>query len=443
VSTLLIQNANVLTIAPDAPVAQVLYAHDVLIRGNRIEAIQHTGQADPSQFDSVIRANGQLLMPGLINTHAHVPMVLFRGLAEDVSIDRWFNDYIWALEANLSADAVYWGAQLGLAEMIRGGVTTVSDHYFHMPRVVEAVEQAGTRAVLAWAVFGSLGLDGVETTARFAAEYQGAAGGRITTMLGPHATYTCDDDFLIATAKAAKRVGAKVHIHAAETLDQTHASLAKRGETPIQVLEKVGILDAGALVAHVCGALPQDVELLARYDASVAYAIKTHLKLSMGYTPLQALRAAGVAVGLATDGTASNNTLDIWEALRLMAMIQKANSNPEVMPIAEALYVATRESARSLGLGDRIGAVEVGYIADLILVDMGGLHHQPVHDPLANLVYNTLSSDVQTVIVDGRVVMRDSVLLTLDEARIVHEIGALAPQMRQRLPGRSIQNYQP
>ncbi len=442
-STLLIQNANVLTIAAEAPVAHVLHAHDVLIRGNRIEAIQPTGQADPSQFDSVIRADGQLLMPGLINTHAHVPMVLFRGLAEDVSIDRWFNDYIWALEANLSADAVYWGAQLGLAEMIRGGVTTVSDHYFHMHRVVEAVEQAGTRAVLAWAVFGSLGLDAVETTARFAAEYQGAAGGRITTMLGPHATYTCDDDFLIATAKAARRVGAKVHIHAAETLDQTHASLAKRGETPIQVLEKVGILDAGALVAHVCGALPQDVELLGRYNASVAYAIKTHLKLSMGHTPLQALRAAGVAVGLATDGTASNNTLDIWEALRLMAMIQKANATPEVMPIAEALYVATRESARVLGLDDRIGAVEVGYIADLILVDMRGLHHQPVHDPLANLVYNTLSSDVQTVIVDGRVVMRDRVLLTLDEARIVHEIGALAPQMRQRLPGRTIQNYQP
>lgn len=442
-SSLLIQNCNVLHIASDAPIAQVLYGYDVLIRGNRIEAIQPGGQAHPSHFDTVIHADGQLLMPGLINTHAHVPMVLFRGLAEDVSIDRWFNDYIWALEANLSEEAVYWGAQLGLGEMIRGGVTTVSDHYFHMHHVAEAVEQAGTRAVLAWAVFGSLGIDAVDTTARFAADYQGAAGGRITTMLGPHATYTCDDDFLVATAKAAQRIGAKVHIHAAETLGQTQASLAKRGETPIQVLEKTGVLEAGALVAHACGALPQDIELLAHYNASVAYAIKTHLKLSMGHTPLQALRAAGVAVGLATDGTASNNTLDIWEALRLMAMVQKANHNPEVMPIPEALYIATRESARALGLGDRIGAVEVGYLADLILVDMRGLHHQPVHNPLANLVYNTMASDVQTVIVDGRVVMHNRALLTLDEQAIIANVGRFTPQMAQRVAGRTIQNYKP
>lgn len=442
-SRLLIQDCKVLDIAADQPLARVLHNQDVLIHNSRIEAVMPTGQVDPSHFDTVIEARGQLVMPGLINTHAHVPMVLFRGLAEDVSIDRWFNDYIWALEHNLQEDDVYWGMQLGLAEMIRGGVTTVNDHYFHMHHAARAVEEAGTRAVMAWAVFGSLGMGAVETTATFAQEYQGAANGRITTMLGPHATYTCDDDFLRATAKIAQRMGARVHIHAAETLDQTHASLEKRGITPIQVLEKTGILQAGAVVAHACGALPQDIDLMSRYDVGVAYAIKTHLKLSMGHTPIADLRAAGVPVGLATDGTASNNTLDIWEALRLLAMIQKENATPEAMPIPEALYIATRESARTLGLQDRIGAVEPGYQADLILIDFSGLHHQPLHSITTSLVYNVQASDVSTVIVDGQVLMYNRELLTLDESAILDEINRRAGRLARRQTGQTIQTYNP
>lgn len=441
--SVLIRDCTVLKISADLPQAQVLRAHDVVIEGARIAAILPTGQADPSQFDEVIRAEGRLLMPGLINTHAHVPMVIFRGLAEDVPIDRWFNDYIWALENNLQPDDVYWGMQLGLAEMIRGGVTTVADHYFHMDLGAQAVELAGTRAALGWAMFGSQGTGAIDRAAAFARDWHGAAEGRIVAMMAPHATYTCDDDFLRLSAQQAEALGVLVHIHAAETMDQTRASLEKRGETPIQVLEKTGILQAGALVAHACGATPDDVELLSHYGAGVAYAIKTHLKLSMGHTPLSDLRRAGVAVGLATDGAASNNTLDIWEALRLMAMIQKANATPEVMPIPEALSVATRESARAIGMGDRIGAVEVGYLADLILVDLGGLHHQPLHSITASLVYNTMASDVQTVIVNGRVIMRDRQLLTLDEGEIIAQVSQHMERFAQRRQGQQIQTYNP
>jgi 5-methylthioadenosine/S-adenosylhomocysteine deaminase len=441
--SILITGCSVLQVAADGPEVRLLHDHDVLIEGQRIRAVQPAGSADPSQFDEVIRAQGKLVMPGLINTHAHVPMVLFRGLAEDVSIDRWFNDYIWALEHNLEPDDVYLGMQLGLAESIRGGVTTTADHYFHMDLGARAVEESGARVVMAWAVFGSQGIEAVERSAAFARDYQGAASGRITTMLGPHATYTCDDDFLRASADAAARLGVRVHIHAAETRDQTQASLVKRGQTPIQVLEATGILQAGALIAHACGVLAHDVELMAAHGAGVAYAVKTHLKLSMGHTPIRALRSAGVPVGLATDGAASNNTLDVWEALRLLALIQKEHATPETMPIPEALVVATRDSARTLGMADRIGAVEPGYLADVILLDLDGLHHQPLHSVSASLVFNTLASDVQTVIIDGRVVMRDRVLLTLDEGAIRANVAGSMARLARRQSGQRIQSYNP
>ncbi len=266
---------------------------------------------------------GLLAMPGLINTHAHVPMGIFRGLAEDVDIETWFNEYIWPLEANLTAEDVYWGMQLGLAEMISAGVTAVADHYFHMDRAAAAVERAGTRAALGWAVFGSQGEAGIERTASFAEEFNGAADGRITTWLAPHAPYTCDDDFLAAVASEAERLGLGIHIHAAETKGQTEASLAAHGRTPIRILADTGILDRPTILAHCCGVTADDIELMAKAGCGVAHAPKTYLKLAMGAAPVLEMRAAGIPVGLASDGPVSNNTLDIFEALRLMAMVAK------------------------------------------------------------------------------------------------------------------------
>ena len=185
---LLIQNVDVLQCEDDR--FRVLEDQDIVIQGNRIAAIQPTGDLELDTADEVVSGGGMLAMPGLINTHAHVPMALFRGLAEDVDIETWFNDYIWPLESNLTAEDVYWGTQLGLAEMIEAGVTSVADHYFHMDRVAAAVEQAGTRAALGWGVFGDQGAAGVERTASFARDYRGVAGGRITTWLAPHAPYT-------------------------------------------------------------------------------------------------------------------------------------------------------------------------------------------------------------------------------------------------------------
>ncbi|UCC87171.1 MAG: amidohydrolase [Anaerolineales bacterium] len=440
---LLIQNTHVLHVSHGSEI-RVLRDHDIAIQANRISAVEPVGTIQPSDARQIIQADGKLAMPGLINTHSHVPMVIFRGLAEDVSLEKWFNEYMWPLESNLQEEDVYWGMLLGLAEMIEAGVTSVADHYFYMDQAARAVQEAGTRAALGWVVFGNQGQAMLDRTTQFIERWQGAAGGRITAWLAPHAPYTCDDDFLSASAQRARDLGVGIHIHVAETAAQTQASLEKRGITPIRVLEETGVLERPTILAHAIGATPSDIQLLAERPAGVAHAPKTYLKLAMGSAPVVAFREAGVPVGLATDGAVSNNTLDIWESMRLMAMTQKqAQASPEMMTIAQVLHIATRSSARVVGLADQIGAVEPGYLADLILVDMGGAHVQPLHSITASLIYATRASDVQTVIVDGKVIMRDRKLLTLNKEEIIQQVSQAMRRLARRVPSQRIQVYNP
>lgn len=443
-SRLLVLDAAVLQTGARSRQETVSLHQDILIEDSRIIAVQPTGQADPSHFDIVIEAHGQLAMPGLVNTHAHVPMVIFRGLAEDVTIERWFNDFIWPLEGNLEPEDVYWGMLLGLAEMIEAGVTSVADHYFYMDEAARAIETAGTRGLLAWAIFGNGGQAMIDRSTAFVEQWQNAADGRIRTWLAPHSPYTCDDDFLRACAQQAKRLDVGIHIHVSENLQQTNASLSSRKQTPIQVLEQCGIFEVPTILAHVCGALDQDIALLSRYQTGIAHAPKTYLKLAMDIAPVMKFRAAGIPVGLATDGAVSNNTLDLWESMRLLALMQKDRAaSPEVLTLHEALDIATRESAQVFGLPDDLGALEPGRLADLILVDLSGVHHQPLHNFAASLVYSAKSSDVQTVIVNGRVLMHDRQLLTLDKAEIIRQIRASMERLARRQPDRRIQTYNP
>ena len=441
--SLVIRNARVLqtTLAGEA---QVLAHHDVVIRGNTIAAVQPTAAQPPQDADDILEADGQLIMPGLINCHAHVPMVIFRGLAEDVSIEKWFNEYMWPLESNLQEEDVYWGMLLGLVEMIEAGVTGVADHYFFMDRAAEAVQQAGTRAALGWAVFGSQGTPMLDRAAAFCRKWQGAANGRITTWMAPHAPYTCDDAFLRAARDRAADLGTGIHIHVAETRGQTELHVQKRGCTPIRLLDDLGLLKLPTILAHAVGATADDIRLLADRPAGVAHCPKTYLKLAMGIAPVHAMRQAGVAVGLGTDGAVSNNTLDIWESMRLMAMTQKeATGAPENLTLGETLAIATRGSAQVLGMADRLGTVAPGKLADLILVDLTGAHHQPLHNVPASLVYAARASDVRTTIVDGRVLMRDRKLLTLDKAEIIRQVNRSLERLSRRTPESRIQVYRP
>ena len=441
---LLIRNANILQLIDET--ATILYGQDILVVGNRIEAIGPTGRLDASHAKTSIDAKGQLAMPGFINTHAHVAMVLWRGMGEDVNIDSWFNDYIWHLEANLEPEDVYWGMQLGLLEMIEAGITAVSDHYWHMDYAARAVEKAGTRALLGQAMFGSNGLGQIDETAAFAQRWQGQAGGRIRTILAPHAPYTCDDDFLRASAIKAEQIGSGIHIHAAETLAQTRASLEKHGKTPIEVLENCGIFNLPTILAHAVGALPGDLEILAELDqpVGIAHCPKTYAKLAMGYPNLVELRQMGIAVGLGTDGAVSNNTLDLWEAMRLTALGQKQlTANAENLTIPQALTIATGESARVFGQPGDLGDLAPGKLADIILVDLGGTHHLPLNSVTASLVYNARAGDVRTVICDGQVIMRERQHMTLDKDEIMGNILPRMERLRRRENVANIQRYNP
>ncbi|NJP49515.1 amidohydrolase [Streptomyces sp. SBST2-5] len=392
-----------------------------------------------------IDGRGQVALPGLINCHTHAPMVALRGLAEDLPIEEWFNDVVWPVESNLSEKDVELGARLACAEMIRGGVTCFADHYFAMDAVARVVAECGMRALLGEAFFSSQGPQGRERSLEFALRHHGGAGGRITTCLAPHAPYTVDDGDLAATAGLAREHGLPVHLHAAENRDQTETSLARHGVTPVEVLERTGILDTEVLIAHGTGIVERDLPVLERAGGRVAVASapRGYMKFAWpGTTPVRALRELGIPVGLATDGAASNNSLDVWESMALTSLVQKsAEGDPRWLTSRQALHHATLQSAEAVGLGDSIGSIAPGRRADIVLVDLTGPHTQPVHDLAATLVHSARASDVRTTIVDGRVLMRDRELLTIDVPAVVRELGERLPALVERGHGRRIQDY--
>ncbi|MEV8021552.1 amidohydrolase [Streptomyces sp. NPDC086554] len=426
---------------------EVRFRHDaaLVVRDGRIDRVTTTGAVADLAAVERIDARGQAALPGLINCHTHTPMVALRGLAEDLPAHEWFNDWIWPIESNLTERVVALSARLACAEMIRGGVTCFADHYFAMDAVADAVADSGLRANLGAAFFSSQGPDGRAASLEFALRRRGATDGRITTSLAPHAPYTVDDADLAATAELAREHGLMVHLHAAENAEQTENSLARHGRTPIEALHRAGLLDVDVLIAHGTGILDRDLPVLrqATGRVAVASAPRGYLKFGWDTTPVRALREIGIPVGLATDGAASNNSLDVWESMALTALVQKSTErDPSWLTARQALHHATLQSAQAVGLGEQIGSLAPGRRADIILVDLTGPHTQPVHDLAATLVHSARSADVRTTIVDGRVLMRDGRLLTLDVPEIVRELSAELPALIDRSHGKRIQDYE-
>jgi 5-methylthioadenosine/S-adenosylhomocysteine deaminase len=415
---------------------------DVLVADGLVRAVQPSGESAPDAVET-IDGRGMVAMPGFINAHAHSPMVMFRRAAEDVDDERWFNEFIWPMESNLQADDIELAARLAAAEMIRAGVTTFADHYFHMDRIARVVDETGLRAVLGDTYFSSDGPAGVERGLAFAAEWDGKAGGRITAALAPHAPYTVSDDDLRATARAALDHDLLVHVHASEGRAQTRHSLSRRGLPPIGVLERTGLLDARVLIAHGIGIVPEDLAALGSARAvGVASAPKGYLKHGTDTTPVRMLRAAGIPVGLATDGAASNNTVDVWESMTYLALVQKAvEHDPSYLTARDALHHATLQSAAVVGLAGVVGSIAPGHQADIVLVDLASPRLQPVHDLASTLVYSGRSDDIDTTIVAGRVLMRARRLLTVDLAAVLEELRPRLARLTDRSHGRSIQNY--
>jgi 5-methylthioadenosine/S-adenosylhomocysteine deaminase len=420
---------------------KVVNDRDIAITGNRISAITPTDDIDREQAREVVDATGMLAIPGLINCHAHAPMVLFRGLAEDVSIESWFNDYIWPLESNEEPEDIYWGALLGIAEMIQSGVTTFADHYFFCDDIASAVDEAGVRANIGWAVFGHEGIEKLDMTCEFVQRWQGGAGGRITTWLAPHSPYLCDSAFLKATAERAKALNVGIHIHCSETHDQVAMSLRQHGVTPPAMLQQAGVLDVPTLLAHGIGITPDDIAMLKDYDVAVAQCPKTYMKLAMGTAPVKAFREAGIKVGIGTDGVVSSNTLDILEQMRVLALDQKQHAKDSTyLPLQDVMNIAFAGGAQALRLPD-VGELAVGKLADIALLRQDGAHLFPRYDAIANLVYSARAGDVDTVICDGKMLMRYGRLLTIDLPRVKAEITTRLKRLNQRAAEKRLATY--
>ena len=429
---ILLKNATIVTLNQ---ANDILYNASLAISDDRIVALGET----PANFtsDEVIDLSGRIITPGLYNAHTHAAMVFARGYAEDMPLDRWFNEGIWKLESALSREMVRWGVRLAMIEMIRGGVIGFADHYFYMDEVAQAVVESGMRANLAWAVFGHEGGEvgiTVPETVEFVKRWQGAGDGRLRAMFGPHSPYLCSDEFLARTAAVAVREGIGIHIHAAETAGQVEASVAEYDMTPIELLHDRGLFETHTIVAHAIHASSIDIAILAQSDVNVAHCPSTHLRYAMGVTPVPEMLAEGVNVALGTDGAGSSVAYNLWREMRLAVVMQRqARNDPEVLGGLTPLRMAARNGARALNFRES-GMLAPGYQADLIVIDATQPHYQPLHSIPASLVWNTEPADVQDVMVAGRWLMRNRQLLTLDEATILARFNeALAEMMAKPL----------
>ncbi len=430
---ILIRNTTVIN--PTRQEATVLERHDVAISGRFISAIEKTGRLEAKR---VIEANGMALLPGLINTHAHSAMVLFRGAVEDVTPESWFNDYIWRMETNLTTDDVYWGTLLAALEMIESGVTCVSDHYFMMDSVAKALQESGMRAHLAPTMFGKD--KELADAERFYHEWQNRKE-KTKVWLGPHSPYLCSSDFLQKTLLLAKKLNVGIHLHVSETKAQVQTSLEQHNLTPPAYIHSLGLTDVPLLFAHAANAAKEDITLMAQHTIGVAHCPKTFLKLGTGIALVSQMQKQGVPVGTGSDGAASNNTLDMLEQLRLAALLQKhQEADATLLKSHEALAMATSEGASVLR-EENLGQIKEGFLADLILVNLDAAHVQPVHDLVAALVYSSRASDVDTVIINGKIVMEHREHKTIDKAHVLQEIKHRAPRLATRDTREKLQDF--
>jgi cytosine/adenosine deaminase-related metal-dependent hydrolase len=405
------------------------------VEGSRIAAL---GEGDAPAGGERADMGGDLVMPGMVNAHGHLPMTLFRGLAEDVD-DRLFR-YILPLErACVTEAAVRAGARLALLESIRGGVTTVADMYYFEDAIAEEVEAAGLRAVLGQTVanFGAPDHAGAEEGLALASRLADRWGGHplVTPSVAPHAPYSTGLGTMRRVADWADRhPGLPVQMHLAETRDEAAWAQAEHGLSTVAVTDRAGLLRPGLVAAHCMYLSEADMDLLAARGVGVAHNARSNGKAGRGIAPVEALRSRGVPVGLATDGAMSGNTLDLFSQMAPAAMFQKiAGGSRKPLPSREVVRMATIEGARALGLADRVGSLEPGKEADLIRVSLSDPRQQPVHDVASALVFATLPTDVIDVMVGGRWLLRGRDALTMDPSRVVAGALEVAGTFRARV----------
>ena len=408
----------------------------IAIKAGRIEAIGRANEIDQRYAArEVINATGKVVVPGLINGHTHVPMTLFRGLADDLDLQEWLTKYIFPAEAkNVTEEFVRVGTRLGLAEMIRGGTTTYCDMYYFEDAIADETSKAGMRAVLGETVIdfavadNKTNAEAMAYVESFVKKWEGNA--LIVPAIAPHAPYTVSEEHLKAVRAFSDRTGAPIVTHISETKREVDDSIKAKGASPIDYLNRIGFLNNRVIAAHVVWPTEEELGLLKTLGVGIVHNPQSNMKLASGVAPVPEMLKQDLPVGLGTDGAASNNDLNLWEEMDTAAKLHKLISrDPKVVNAQEAFEMATIRGARALHLEKEIGSIEKGKRADLVVVDLDDLNQTPYYNIYSDLVYATKAADVRTVIIEGRVVMRDRRLLTLNEETIKAE----ARRYRERI----------
>ena len=433
--SLIVANGIVLTVDGTR---RVLNPGSVAINGTQIVAVD-TPAAIAARYRSAdtIDATGKVVMPGLINTHTHAAMVMFRGLGNDLNLMDWLQKYIFPAEAKtVSPEFVRVGTRLALLEMIQSGTTTFADMYYFEEEVAKVTKAAGMRGVLGQTVIefpvadAKTPAEALARTEAFAKQFEHDE--LITPSIAPHSVYTLDAKTLTAVSELAKRLMIPIQIHLAETQAESGLSQERHHMRPVAILESLNFWAPTTLAAHGVWINDDEIALLKRRGVGVSNNPESNMKLASGTAPVMKYRKAGVNVGIGTDGAASNNDLDMFEAMRQTAFQQKLVSmDPTAISAAEALEMATLGGARALGRGQHLGSLEPGKLADLIIVGMSKARQQPLFEPMSQIVYASRGDDVETTIVNGKVLMRDRKVLTMDEAAVLRDARVAADLVRK------------
>jgi len=406
---------------------------EILIDNSLIVYAGKRENAPAFEADKTIDGKGALAMPGLCNMHTHTPMTLLRSIGSDLPLDRWLNDAIFPVEKHLTDDAVRAGTELGIMEMLRYGTTSFNDMYMHMDMEAEAVRDSGMRALLGHGVvdFDESCSDLLPNIALIE-KWNHTADDRIRVALAPHSEGATTQKVLEQIRAAAEKYKVPVHIHVSETKLDFDGSLERRGLTPPQYLDKLGLLDYPLLAAHCVWFTDEDIELFARKGAVILHNPISNLKLASGVAPIAKMIKAGCKVTIGTDGVASNNNLNLWEEIKLMPMLQKGTTlDPTVVSPAQTIAAATSVGAKALGY-ENLGLLREGYLADLILLDMSGAHMSPCNDLESNLVYSAQGSDVCMTMVHGKVLYQNGEYTTLDPKLVMERANKEAAQLLAR-----------
>jgi 5-methylthioadenosine/S-adenosylhomocysteine deaminase len=425
---LIVQNGTIVTI--DAS-RRVIENGAVAVSGGEIVAVGTTREIN-QKFSSkqILNAQNKLVIPGLINTHTHVPMSLFRGIADDLDLQEWLQKFIFPAEAkNVTEDFVRVGTRLGVAEMIRGGTTTYCDMYYFEDAVADETFKAGMRGVLGETIIdfpvpdNKTHAEAIAYTERFINKWKNNS--LITPALAPHAPYTVSTEHLQNVKRVSDKLNAPILIHISETRKEVEDSIESKKLRPVEYLESIGFLNDRVIAAHTVHINDAEIDVLKKRAVGAAHCPQSNMKLASGVAPVPQMLLKDLAVGLGTDGAASNNDLSMWEEMDTAAKLHKVFANdPKVLTAAQAFEMATIRGARALHLEKLIGSIETGKRADLVIVDFDDLNQTPFYNVYSHLVYATKADDVRTVMIDGRIVMRDRRLLTLDENVIKKDANA-------------------